>query len=305
MAFWWATQTTNHEEAIEQGSLWTARNNKGKLKEARRPILEIQPGDIVFHYSNNYLRAVSVATAPWCHADRPKGYPTRPEDDRNDGYLVAVDPIVTGLEIHRERVAELLPHGAPGPLNRVGRVARGKYLSRLKPDEAARLLGMIELNYIPDAGAGKHDPGTEEPATTDARVSATRRLEQARFRAELFEDKSDGCCGLCDRSLPGNLLVAAHIKPRALCTDAERQAFRKVGMLACALGCDALFEHGYVSVDRTGIIVSFARPSHPALSEALDALVGRTCPAHNNDRAEAFSVHHDRSLAKHHYRTLR
>jgi hypothetical protein len=44
---------------------------------------------------------------------------------------------------------------------------------------------------------------------------------------------------------PVDLLVAAHIKRRSLCSETERRDLHNVAMLACKFGCDALFEEGY------------------------------------------------------------
>ena len=51
--------------------------------------------------------------------------------------------------------------------------------------------------------------------------------------------------------LPAELLVAAHIKPRNLCTEIERLDAH-VATLMCVLGCDALFERGYLRVMDSG-----------------------------------------------------
>ena len=61
------------------------------------------------------------------------------------------------------------------------------------------------------------------------------------------------------RCLPRGLLVAAHVKPRSECSEEERRDIPHVAMAACLLGCDALYETGYLTVDATGRIVT-ARP---------------------------------------------
>lgn len=62
-------------------------------------------------------------------------------------------------------------------------------------------------------------------------------------------------------------------------------------MLACSLGCDALFEWGHIIVDDSG----FVRAGRPSLwapmTEAVEVLTGRPCAAHNVHTAHRFSQH--------------
>lgn len=52
-------------------------------------------------------------------------------------------------------------------------------------------------------------------------------------------------------------------------------------MLACALGCDALYEWGYVVVDSTGTIIRGPAAATDDLEVAIAPLLGRQCSAHN------------------------
>ncbi|WBP92091.1 hypothetical protein [Kitasatospora cathayae] len=63
-----------------------------------------------------------------------------------------------------------------------------------------------------------------------------------------------GYLALCGRALPATLLTAAHIKKHAVCTDDEKRDFANIAMLACSLGCDSLYERGYITVTDTGRI---------------------------------------------------
>jgi hypothetical protein len=292
VAFWWASQGKNYPTAIRQGSLWTAPRINGALPLDRSLIKRIGHGDIVFHYYDGHLRAVSVVTSCWTDATRPDGYPTPHGTALNDGWLVTVEPVVTRLAIHFTRIAELLPHGSPGPLNKNG-IPQQKYLSALKPDQGLSLLAEVGLTEIPGDASEELGLGAVKPDASDARGAAARRLEQAALREYLLEGKDSGLCGFCGRSLPARMLVAGHIKPRAQCTDAERWDFKSVAALVCELGCDALFEYGYIIVDQTGTIIGGVEPSHAALAEVVGELVGLPCLAYTRERAAAFRAHHD------------
>jgi hypothetical protein len=74
------------------------------------------------------------------------------------------------------------------------------------------------------------------------------RREQTFLRQYLFRDSQFGLCALCGENLSIALLVAAHIKPCAQCSDAERRDYANNVVPMCLLGCDDLFERGWVVV---------------------------------------------------------
>ena len=82
------------------------------------------------------------------------------------------------------------------------------------------------------------------------------------------------------------MLVAAHIKPRDLCTESERLDIPAIAMAACSLGCDALFEHGYLSVGESGSVLT-----RQAAGIDLSAYRGLQASAWNGDRAKYFEWH--------------
>lgn len=292
MAFWWASQGKNHLVAIEQGSLWTCTWADGSLPTDRALIKKIHAGDIVFHYQGPFLRAISVAEGSFMPYPRPEGYPKGVDADPDDGWLVTVNPVIQGLEIHRSRVAELLPHGSPGPLDKNGSPQQ-KYLSRLTTLDGERLLTEVDL-ADPAATADLPTNPTEadgEDRDTDATARVWSRIEQRGLRNYLLAGRAEASCGICGRLLPTALLVAGHIKPRMHCTNQERWNYRAVAMLNCLLGCDALFESGYIAVDDTGTIVTGRPTANRELSDAAASLIGSRCPAFNDERASAFQAH--------------
>ncbi|OZD12020.1 MULTISPECIES: hypothetical protein [Nocardiaceae] len=296
VAFWWASQGKNHPIAIKQGSLWTCPWADGSLPTDRALIKKIQPGDVVFHYQGPFLRAVSVAVASFVPYLRPDGYPKGIDAHPDDGWLVTVDPVIQGLEIHRSRIAELLPHGSPGPLDKNGSPQQ-KYLSMLSQRDGARLLEEIDLAPL-SVSADLPVESAEmyvQDRDTDAAARVWSRIEQRGLRAYLLAGRTEASCGLCGRLLPTALLVAGHIKPRAHCTNQERWNYRAIAMLACLFGCDALFEHGFIAVDDDGTIVEGRATTNKELTRASAELIGSTCPAFDETRAGAFRAHRELS----------
>jgi hypothetical protein len=89
-------------------------------------------------------------------------------------------------------------------------------------------------------------------------------------------------------------LYAAHIKRRSVCTEREKRDLTSIVMPACAFGCDALFEAGYLSVDADGRIVTTQRGNvDGALAEHLTNLEGRDCLASTSGSRPYFQWHRE------------
>lgn len=296
MAFWWASQGRNYVIAIAQGSLWTCPWRDGTLRHDRVLIKKLRIGDIVFHYAGGSLRGVSRVVSEWVPAARPTGYPKRNADDLDEGWLARVHPIATDLGLGWRELPKLLAVGAPGPMDKHG-IPQEKYISEITDVDGRRLLERLGV----DIEAAPADHATRDAVRaadeiwdrgeTDAVIISRRRREQGQLRAFLLDGRGAATCAICGRELPAALLVAAHIVPRSISDEEHRKAFASIAMLACSLGCDELFELGYLVVDDEGAV----RAGRPAESEALrsvvDQLVGGSCTAHNARTAADFQRH--------------
>ena len=80
------------------------------------------------------------------------------------------------------------------------------------------------------------------------------RKEQAILKSFLFENKKEIQCALCHKTLPADMVWAAHIKPRKDCSEKERTDVNIV-MPACKIGCDDLFEKNYIKIDTNGYLL--------------------------------------------------
>ncbi|MDM7891412.1 hypothetical protein [Curtobacterium caseinilyticum] len=246
----------------------------------------MQRDDVVFHYGRQYLRAISRVTAPWVAAPRPPGYPKIRSGDLDEGWLVRVEPVVTELSIGFDELRDVVGSGPGRPFGKDGRPAQ-KYLSTITEAEAATLLDRI----------GAAAPGLVEsadlmslPLQTDMPIRGTARVEQAELRRHLLRSRSEAPCAVCRRVLPASLLVAAHVLPRTLLTDSERMDFEHVAVLMCVLGCDALYERGYLTVrDKQ---VKIGRPADtPAVADSVGALVGSSVEPVSFQQESLFAEH--------------
>jgi hypothetical protein len=138
---------------------------------------------------------------------------------------------------------------------------------------------------------------------TDVAVRRMGRREQRFLRGALGIATGDPnavtACGMCGRAFPHAFLVAAHIKPRHMCSDAERLDLPHVGWALCLAGCDAMFEQGYLGVKDEGRIFGMppAAAVPPALADLMEPLVGTRAPGWSSGRAAYFEAHRTRHCA--------
>lgn len=126
----------------------------------------------------------------------------------------------------------------------------------------------------------------------DKELLTNVRLEQGKLRTLHFGRQKVCRCSVCGRLLPVNLLVIGHIKPRARCKPAEKRDLKHIAMPICSLGCDVLYERGFLMVSPAGKVVS-ARCCPGDLAPVLAHLHGRRCSAHSSASEPYFEWHRD------------
>lgn len=129
----------------------------------------------------------------------------------------------------------------------------------VSPELLAVIARKLRLKDASVEGTQK-SPASQKELTILGRLEEERRVstrkEQQRLRRCLLDGKDYGWCFLCGEKLPAALLVAAHIKKRAKCSDKEKRDHANVVPM-CLLGCDALFERGDVALVKNKIDIRF------------------------------------------------
>ena len=127
----------------------------------------------------------------------------------------------------------------------------------------------------------------------DGRSSGKSRKEQPYLRKLVLGKRPTEHCSLCGRELPVDLIWIGHIRKRNSCDTEMRKDLANV-MPVCLLGCDVLFEKGYVFVDGKGTIRQATQRSVPSdLIPTISRIVGQTCRAWNLNSSRYFLWHRD------------
>ncbi|GLZ39043.1 hypothetical protein [Actinokineospora sp. NBRC 105648] len=208
-------------------------------------------------------------------------------------------------------VTDDFPAGEPIPLESVQEVLDELWSTgSIKVDgpvgTAGSLVGAVllrvpEIGFEPVAGTASRSrraggrQGAKTFAVVDGWTLARYRTEQSALRSLLIGGVEVADCALCGHSFPVGMLVAAHIKKRSVCTPEERADLKNVAMLACALGCDRLFEDGHVAVGPDGVIL-VAEPTGVTgrLADLLAELRGGACSAHRPSTEQYFAWHREK-----------
>jgi hypothetical protein len=167
--------------------------------------------------------------------------------------------------------------------------------------EKAKVL--LDLLEVDDVVFEAPSPTPVDYGTTAKRLSEIQKLttssiskaraEAGPLRDYLFGGKKTDHCDLCGKELPVRLLVAAHIKKRSCCTDEEKRDPHVV-MRACKLGCDDLYEHGYIYVDQGGVIKNNSKVTVTSdLESVLGTISGTICKAYKLEAENYFAWHRE------------
>ncbi|MFJ7907080.1 hypothetical protein [Kitasatospora sp. NPDC096204] len=142
-----------------------------------------------------------------------------------------------------------------------------------------------------ESGEGTPDRFLDIDGELDQRSLTLVRRERQRLRRTKFGTGERITCALCGTSLPSRVVHTAHIKRRRDCDIYERRHLANV-MGACVLGCDTLFEHGYLYVSEQGLVTPTTTAlDDPGLQPALTALSGRHCTEFTEESRPYFAWH--------------
>lgn len=279
----------NFKIGIEQG-IWGWRSSALDRGDGRGVAASMSAGDFLLlgHRGPNSR----VAAGGWDHAVMQRLIVARV----TEGLYSAVEPVWPD-DVYPERIRldilddrENVPGDLLGPslmealrlsANRQGAPVRGgispQLLEFVSNHEAA---DEEELpDSLPDSGS------------TDVLTAQLVRREQQKLRKRLFGARQSATCAFCGRVLPTGMLRVAHIKRRAEATHSERHDLANV-MSVCVLGCDGLFESGYLYVDSAGAIRMSIKAHHTEdLKIAAASYDGTACGAHTVHSSHYFAHH--------------
>ena len=269
MRYWWVNQNQTFKHEVRGGFLWSPKTKSSTDGKALRnpfydTMREVSPGDLVFSFSDTFIKAVGVATGSAQSADKPEfGAAGRVWD--NEGWLVPVEfRLVENPIKPKDYMAELAPHLSRkyAPLQPNGNGNQGVYLAEVTEPFAEVLLSklgksqsdfQIELDTQNDVEADQVQEGLQ--GRTDIGATQIEQLVKARRGQGIFKANvrlNEQACRVTGMTDP-RLLIASHIKPWAKCDDREKLDGNNGLLLSPHI--DRLFDSGLISFSDDGAIL--------------------------------------------------
>ena len=250
MAYWWVSQNRTFQQERAGGYIWAPKQDRGgNTPHHWQTMTEVAPGDVIFSYVGQTIRALGVAKTAAYDADRPADF-VAGDVWENSGRRVDVeyrDPPALPLAAFVDEIYALLPDRY-SPLTAERQGAQG-YLFAL-PSAVGRIL----LDRLSEQAGAPIDEEIDRalertvPDKTTRKAIVEARVGQGRFRDDLFRQWS-GRCALTGFDI-APLLRASHIKPWRDSNNAER--VDPMNGLLLSPGCDAAFDSGLISFDDDG-----------------------------------------------------
>lgn len=250
---------------------------------------EVEPGDVIVHYTDQHIVAVSEANNVAIPSANPFAQEGQdrwsPDGKRIDVSLQWLEFPIAKTDLPLEVRKEASKHRGPFQSDGI-RVKQGYFfpVSQLLWEALKKAAGLRDLQSI-EEGA---ELAPEIQGDTDVERLALARREQYQLRKYLLQNR-ELRCGICGREMPARYLHAAHIKKRSEATESERKDIENIVMWACTLGCDQAFECGDILITPDGTIALSS--SDPVfLSQIFGHLEGQKAPAFNTENAHYFAA---------------
>jgi hypothetical protein len=262
MRFWWVNQNQTFSHEVGGGYIWSPQtNSNGARNQFYDNLLRVERGDIIFSFSDTFIKAVGVAEGPAYESIKPVDFGNKGENWNQKGWRVEVSYRRPKNESFRPKEAmdlirPLLP-AKYSPLQPNGNGLQGVYLAEISQELGSLLMDLTEapeltqdVVSLDELKVNDEEQGILLDATLADTVKATlvqARRGQGKFR-ERVQMLEIGC--RVTQVTQENLLVASHIKPWKTSDNAERLDGNNGLFLSPHV--DALFDKGFISFTKKG-----------------------------------------------------
>lgn len=276
MHFWWVNQNQTYQHEVRGNYLWSP---KRKSNQASNPFYdfmrEVSPGDVVFSFSNTFIRAIGIAASHAYESPKPIEFGLAGPNWDNIGWRVDVRFVELRLpakpSAHMAVLAPLLPDRY-SPLRPNGAGLQSVYLTRLSETLAGALIDMLgaeardlikgyrvaeERPLSLAIGLAQWEEHELGKVTADRAIPETDRLAivLARRGQGLFKQnvmRVERACRVT-RVTREEHLRASHCKPWRDSSNQERLDGENGLLLTPTI--DHLFDRGFIGFEEGGDLI--------------------------------------------------
>lgn len=280
MSYWWVNQNQTFDEETNGGYLWSPQRKKdGSRNPFYDTMTRVRVGDLVFSFSDTYIKALGVATTPAYKSSKPTDFGTKGANWSQAGWRVDVTYYLMDAPVRpKSHIEDIRPHLPEkySPLMPSGDGKQSVYLAEVPTAMAEMLLrklreagNRLPLMQTPDDEAVTSITVEEERVRQildDARLPETEKQQivlarrgQGRFRTSI-RDRRCRVTGIGNETY----LRASHIKPWRDADNAERLDGENGLLLAPHV--DFLFDKGLITFEDDGRLVISPRADSVVLS---------------------------------------
>lgn len=251
----------------------------------------IEPGDVVLFYRKGIYQISAVTTYTLRNQDLALeiwGIDNRQQTWEYMYFLAEVK----NINLAKEELNRLVGYSENNFPQGFIRISRCTEETRLKILDELDLLSNV---YYPEVDAESLEnlkAYLDNNEGLDKEILSKRRVEQGILRRVLFNQQPTFICCICQREYLTSFMVAAHIKKRSECNREERLDINNIVVPMCKFGCDDLYEHGYISVDKGVVTIINDNVTRPML-EHMKEIKGNVCSYWKSETAQYFQWHLD------------
>jgi len=301
--YWWVNQNQTYKYEVPGGFMWSPLKN---ANGARNPFYDnmnrVEPGDLVFAYAQQQLKAIGVVQKHAYSAPKPASFENSSNNWSQIGWLVEVEFIkladpITPKE-HLEKIGIYLTTKS-APLDETGR-GRERYLVEL---EEGLALALVEISKAPlEMITRELAPvlNTESDYEIDLEIQAKHlegdlekiQLTKSRRGQGIFKANVRLIEIGCRVTGVTNIkhLRASHIKPWAAADN--HQKLDGFNGLLLSPHVDHLFDRGFISFENSGEVL-VSKDLNPKVLQQWSIQTPRNVGTFKKEQQEYLEYHRD------------
>lgn len=278
--FWWVNHKQTVRQEIAGQYLWSPKVERGGARSQFYANMRLaSPGDLVLSYADGLVKFVGRVTEYAFTAPKPEEFGLTGSYWSQEGWLLPVYWVPLAKPVRpRDFISELGPHLPVrySPISaETGKGHQKVYLAEIDRQAFDVVLSRTAFNQVTLLKGGSNsltfsvvtellDDAVESAIQSDLSLDDTvkrsvvlARRGQGRFRKNV--EALEPACRVTGVSDPA-LLIASHIKPWRLCSDAQERLDGMNGLLLTP-DVDLLFDRGFISFEDDGAVQVSSRVS--------------------------------------------